>query len=151
MEGLSPEAKETNKNTTGIFVKEQHLPAVQASSDLELKAIYSRSLTSAQSVSSSLTGVALYSDDSKPLSELLARSDIQAVIIALPISAQPAYIKQALTAGKHVLAEKPIAKDIATARELIQWYGSNIDRSKVFFGIAEQFCYFNSFRCALQV
>ena len=51
-----------------------------------------------------------------------------------------------MTAGKHVLAEKPIAKDVATARELIQWYGSNIDKSKVFFGIAEQFRYFNSFR-----
>ena len=130
----------------GIFVKEQHLPAVQASSDLELKAIYSRSLTSAQSVSSSPSGIDLYSDDSKPLSELLSRSDIHAVIIALPIPVQPEYIKQALTAGKHVLAEKPIAKDVATARELIQWYGSNIDKSKVFLGIAEQFRYFNSFK-----
>lgn len=97
-------------------------------------------------MSSSLTGIDLYSEDSKPLSELLSRSDIHAVIIALPIPAQPAYIKQALAAGKHVLAEKPIAKDVATARELIQWYGSNIDRSKVFFGIAEQFRYFNAFR-----
>jgi hypothetical protein len=65
-------------------------------------------------VSSSLKDVDLYSDDSKPLSELLARSDI--------------------------------AKDVASARELIQWYGSNIDKSKVFFGIAEQFRYFNAFR-----
>lgn len=131
----------------GIFVKEQHLPAVQASTDLQLKAIYSRSLKSAQDVSSSLSDVDLYSDEegSKPLSEMLSRPDISAVIIALPIPVQPTYIKQALTAGKHVLAEKPIAKDVATARELIQWYTSNIDTSKVFFGVAEQFRYFNAF------
>jgi len=116
---------------SGIFVKEQHLPAVQASPDLELKALYSRSLTSAKSVASSLSDENLYSDDSKQsLSDLLARDDIRAVIIALPIPAQPAYIKQALTAGKHVLAEKPVAKDVATARELIQWYGdkNNVDK-----------------------
>lgn len=126
-------------------MRDQHLPAVQASTDLELKAIYSRSLQSAQNVSSSLTGIDLYSDDSKPLSDLLSRQDIQAVIIALPIPVQPTYIQQAITAGKHVLAEKPIAKDVRTARELINWYERNADRSKVFFAIAEQFRYFNAF------
>jgi len=126
-------------------VEEQHLPAVLTSEDLKLKAIYSRSLKTAKNVSKDLSDVDLYSDDSKPLSELLARDDVQAVIIALPIPNQSYYIKQALQAGKHVLAEKPIAKDVATARELIQWYHSNVDTSKVFFAIAEQFRYFNSF------
>lgn len=143
----------SNKIPPGIFVKEQHLPAVQASPDLELKALYSRSLTSAKSVASSLSDENLYSDDSKQsLSDLLARDDIRAVIIALPIPAQPAYIKQALTAGKHVLAEKPVAKDVATARELIQWYGdkNNVDKTKATLAIAEQFRYFNSFQLGAQ-
>ena len=35
---------------------------------------------------------------------------------------QPDYIRKALKAGKHVLSEKPIAKDLATARELLDWY-----------------------------
>lgn len=126
-------------------MKEQHLPAVQASSDLELKAIYSRSLQSAQNVASTLSHVDLYSDDSKPLSELLSRPDIRAVIIALPIPVQPTYIKQALSAGKHVLAEKPIAKDVVTARELIQWYTSNASTHNATLAIAEQFRYFNAF------
>lgn len=68
------------------------------------------------------------------------------MIIALPIPNQPEYIKQALSAGKHVLAEKPIAKDVATARDLLAWYETNVDTSKVFFGIAEQFRYFNAFQ-----
>ena len=40
----------------------------------------------------------------------------------LPILVQPDFIKKALSAGKHVLAEKPIAKDVATATELLDWY-----------------------------
>ncbi|WPG99824.1 NAD(P)-binding protein [Acrodontium crateriforme] len=127
---------------SGIFVREQHLPAVQASPYLTLKAIYSRSLKSAQDVAANVHGVDFYSEDSdKSLKDLLARQDITGVIIALPITVQPEYIKQALRAGKHVLAEKPLAKDVATAKELIEWYHSNIDTSKVTYGVAEQFRY----------
>lgn len=67
------------------------------------------------------------------------------MIIALPIPTQPSYIKEALSAGKHVFAEKPIAKDIATAQELIAWYHSTIDTAKVTLGIAEQFRYLKAF------
>lgn len=130
----------------GIFVKEEHLPAVQASDDLELKAIYSRSLKSAKGVSEGLSGVDLYSEDSdKGYKDLLSREDVKAVIIALPIMNQPEFIKQALTAGKHVFAEKPLAKDVATGKELVDWYHANIDRKKVTFGVAEQFRYLNAF------
>jgi len=131
---------------SGIFVKEEHLPAVQASDDLDLKAIYSRSVKSAKSVTEGLSGVDLYSDDSdKGYKDLLSRDDVECVIIALPIMNQPEYIKQALSAGKHVFAEKPLAKDVATGKELIDWYHSNIDTKKVTFGIAEQFRYLNAF------
>ncbi len=60
-------------------------PAVEASKDLTLKAIYSRSLQSAKSLATDDSKVDLYSDDSgsgKSYADLLARSDIQAVIIA---------------------------------------------------------------------
>merc|ERR1711939_1133841 len=71
---------------SGIFVKEEHLPAVQACEQLDLKAIYSRSLKSAQAVSESLSQIDLYSDDSaQNYPSLLSRADIHAVIIALPI------------------------------------------------------------------
>jgi len=138
---------------SGIFAKEEHLPAVQGCSSLSLKAIYSRSSKSATALSEGLAGVETYADDAgagKSLADLLKRTDVEAVIIALPIPAQPDYIKQALKAGKHVLAEKPIAKDVATATELIQWYKSNIDTSKVTFGIAENFRYLPRFRYGAQ-
>jgi predicted dehydrogenase len=66
---------------SGIFVKEEHLPAIQAVPDLlSLKAIYSRSIKSAKN----LSGVDLYSDDSdgKTFEDLLKRDDIKGVIIA---------------------------------------------------------------------
>jgi len=69
---------------SGIFVKEEHLPAVQATPLLILKAIYSRSLASAKAVSANLSDVDLYSDDSegRGFDELLKREDIKGVIIA---------------------------------------------------------------------
>ncbi|KAK5136989.1 hypothetical protein LTR08_001496 [Meristemomyces frigidus] len=131
---------------SGIFVREEHLPAVFACEHLELKAIYSRSLKSAKSVSEDIKDVDTYSDDSEyGFTHVLARSDIHAVIIALPILVQPSFIKQALEAGKHVLAEKPLAKDVATGKELVDWYHANINTASVTFGVAEQFRYFNAF------
>jgi predicted dehydrogenase len=70
---------------SGIFVKEEHLPAIQAVPDLlSLKAIYSRSIKSAKTTAENLSGVDLYSDDSdgKTFEDLLKRDDIKGVIIA---------------------------------------------------------------------
>ncbi|KAK6841479.1 hypothetical protein PG987_002339 [Apiospora arundinis] len=111
----------------GIFVKEEHLPAVLACPQLSLKAIWSRSIKSAQETAKLTPGdasasVDLYSSDSgegKSFEDVLKRSDITGLIMALPITEQPAYIEKALAAGKHVLAEKPIAKDVETAKQLI--------------------------------
>jgi predicted dehydrogenase len=118
---------------------------------LTLKAIYSRSSKSAKALAEGVSQVDVYSEDSedgKRYKDLLAREDVHAVVIALPILSQPEYIKQALSAGKHVLSEKPIAADLKTAQELIKWYRSNVDTSKVTWGIAENFRYFHSFEHA---
>ena len=90
----------------------------------------------------------LYSDDAeagKSYHDLLQRSDIHAVILALPILAQPEYIKKALAAGKHVLSEKPVAKDIATAEQLIQFYKSDKVQGGATWAVAENFRFLESF------
>lgn len=139
----------------GIFAREEHKPAVLAAPTLSLKAVYSRSLKSAKSLE---TGdeVSLYSDDSPTghqLDDLLARSDIHGVIIALPILTQPQIIRKALLAGKHVLSEKPIAENIKVAKELIHWYyhDSGIDTSKVSWTVAENQRFLNNFHEAAKV
>lgn len=69
------------------------------------------------------------------------------MIIALPIPAQPSFIKAALGAGKHVLSEKPVAKDISTAQELISWYKSDIlGNSHATWSVAENFRFLSRFQ-----
>lgn len=69
---------------SGIFAKEEHLPAIRSTQLLVLKAVYSRSLKSAKSLSENLSDVDLYSEDSegKTYEDLLKRDDIKGVIIA---------------------------------------------------------------------
>ena len=78
------------------------------------------------------------SSSSNTLDALLAREDIHAVVIALPITSQPEYIKKALSAGKHVLSEKPIAKDVKEAKALLEWY-EGLGENRPVWGIAENF------------
>ncbi|CZR59846.1 related to dehydrogenases and related proteins [Phialocephala subalpina] len=130
---------------SGIFVREEHLPAVNACSLLTLKAIYSRSLKSAKALE---TNVDLYSDDSgsgKTYHDLLLRDDIHAVILALPIMSQPEYVEAALAAGKHVLSEKPIAADIKRAEQLIAYYKSDKVKGGATWGVAENIRFFDTF------
>ncbi|KAF2429818.1 NAD(P)-binding protein [Tothia fuscella] len=136
---------------SGIFAKEEHLPAIEACKSFALKAVYSRALKSAKLLGGDLENVDLYSEDSKSYSELLERDDVQAVIIALPITAQPQYIRQALERGKHVLSEKPIAEDTKVARELLKWYNEYIvPKNKATWGVAENFRYLESFAYAAE-
>ncbi|KAK0617577.1 hypothetical protein B0T14DRAFT_547337 [Immersiella caudata] len=142
----------------GIFAKTAHLPAIEADSYLELKAIYSRSQKSAEDVASAFKATAgIYydvpsaedaaADETKSLDALLARNDISGVIIALPILAQPSIVKKAISAGKHVLSEKPVAGDIATAEKLISWYNS-LPEPKPLWGVAENFRYIDALEYA---
>ncbi|KAL7267082.1 hypothetical protein RUND412_010346 [Rhizina undulata] len=136
---------------SGIFVQKEHKPAVEACKDVELKAVYSRGRKSAEMLFGS-SNVDIYSDDSvegKHLDALLARQDIQAVVIALPIPIQPAIIKKSLLAGKHVLSEKPVAKDLSDAAELIAWKAANAPTLN--WAVAENFRYQETFEYARSV
>jgi UDP-2-acetamido-3-amino-2,3-dideoxy-glucuronate N-acetyltransferase len=52
--------------------------------------------------------------------ELLARADIDAVLVATPPSTHYALAREVLLAGKHCWVEKPLAMRAAEARELVQ-------------------------------
>jgi predicted dehydrogenase len=139
----------------GLFIKQQHLPAVLKTDLLSLKAIFSRSLKSAEETAALVTkdGVKpdLYSSDSgagKAWKDLLQRDDISAVIIALPITNQPEYIEAALTAGKHVLAEKPIGPHVEAGKKLIDFYKKVSAENNAIFAVAENFRFYESFRYA---
>lgn len=89
---------------TAMLIPE-HLPAIEKSGLYDVKAVYSRSKKSAEALVPN-GSVDTYSDDSgsgKSLDDLLARKDIQAVDIVLPITHQPSVIKKCLIVGKHVV------------------------------------------------
>ncbi|KAF7563205.1 hypothetical protein G7046_g926 [Stylonectria norvegica] len=140
----------------GIFAREQHMPAVMKVDSISLKAIYSRSAKSAKETAALDTKGGtpdLYSDDAgagHTYHDLLLREDISAVIIALPIKSQPEYIEAALNAGKHVLAEKPIAPDVAGGKKLIEYYKTVSAQQNVTFAVAENVRFWPSFTYAAE-
>jgi predicted dehydrogenase len=54
------------------------------------------------------------------LDELLAHPDVDIVDIATPPDVRIQVIRRALAAGKHVLAQKPLALDVASARAVVE-------------------------------
>lgn len=103
---------------SGIFARDAHLPAIQAlGNTYEVVAIYSRNADTAAALAATLPGdVTTYTE----LEPLLARADIDAIDVVLPIAVQPPAVEAALRAGKHVIGEKPVAPDVAAGRQLIQ-------------------------------
>jgi predicted dehydrogenase len=51
--------------------------------------------------------------------EILSNQDVDAVVLATPVSSHHSLGKAALKAGKHLLVEKPLTADIAQAEDLI--------------------------------
>lgn len=107
----------------GLFPLTAYLPSLLPHADLfTLKAIYSRSTSSAQSLASAyadalpdlaLADIGVYSDAQGGLDELLKREDVKVVLVALPIVVQSAVVERCWTAGKHVLrsVQSPRALD----------------------------------------
>lgn len=54
----------------------------------------------------------------RDLDELLSHPEIEIVDVATHPDVRPSLVRKALAAGKHVLAQKPFASDLRTAREL---------------------------------
>lgn len=109
----------------GIFAQDAHLPALLRLSDrFEICAVFSRTHESAQALAARIPQP-IWTTTS--LQELLADPHIHAVDLLLPIDVQPAAVKQALTAGKHIISEKPIAPTSAVARSLIAKWQSHPD------------------------
>lgn len=104
----------------GIFMQDAHVPSLLRLADrYEIVAVYSRSEGSATKLAQRLPQpVRIFTD----YAALLAEPAVEAVAIVLPIPVMPTYVAQALTAGKHVISEKPIATDLATAHRLLDLY-----------------------------
>lgn len=137
------------RSLTILTCRTAHLPAIAAlysSGITELRAIYSRSEASAVDLATAAKDTlnlanppSIYFDAAPDanLDALLARDDIDGVIIVLPITVQPSIVRKALAAGKHVLSEKPVAPDVAGGIALINDYENQYKPKGLVFRTAE--------------
>ena len=94
-----------------------HIPAVQANEGMTIVAAADPTPERLQ-VAATAAGLGvddLYAD----WRELLARQDVEAVIVATPQRFRPEIVIAAATTGKHILAEKPLALTPADAQAMI--------------------------------
>lgn len=102
----------------GTFARDAHLPSLLNLGPLfEIVAVYSRTAAAADALAARVPyAVETVTDQG----DLLARPDVEAVDIVLPIAALPSAILRSLRAGKHVLSEKPIAPTVVEGEALLE-------------------------------
>lgn len=107
----------------GIFVRDAYIPNILALGDtFHVAAICSRTLESAQERAAQLPyPVDTLTDEDA----LIAREDIDAVFVLLPIEIMPDVVAKVLASGKALVSEKPIAPTVAIGRDLIAKAGPN--------------------------
>jgi len=129
---------------TGLAAKNLHLPALKKlKNKFEIVAVCNHTEKKAKDFSEQIGGVPYYLD----YKELLNRSDVDAVDIALPINLNYKVAKDSMRAGKHVFLEKPLAGNLSDAKKLLDLEKKY---SKVHM-VAENFRYRKVFRKAKQI
>ena len=98
----------------GTWSARSHLPAVQASADVELTAVCTTKADSAEAARQAY-GARLAFDDYR---EMIASPEIDAVAVVVRVPSHYAPTKAALEAGKHVYCEWPLGRTTAEAVEL---------------------------------
>ncbi len=104
---------------TGLAVERLHWPALKRLTDAYTVTAFANHTRPKAEHFAGYTGLSM-DDYAVDYHDLLARSDIDAVLISLPIPMNYPVTKAALEAGKHVICEKPAGVDDAEARKLIE-------------------------------
>ncbi|WVF72741.1 hypothetical protein IAT40_007559 [Kwoniella sp. CBS 6097] len=138
---------------SGTFAKASYLPAILdlQGKVLNLHTIWSRSEATAGSLLSTAQELQAtsHSDSStfaptrkhgpEGLEAVLADQAVEGVMIVLPITAQPEIVRKAWKAGKHVISEKPLAKDVKDALELVEEYEREYKPKGIIWRVAENY------------
>jgi predicted dehydrogenase len=101
-------------SVSGTWSSRSHLPAVRASSDVELTAVCTTRAESAEAARHAY-GARLAFDDYR---KMIASPEIEAVAVVVRVPSHYEPAKAALEAGKHVYCEWPLGRTTAEAVEL---------------------------------
>ena len=132
---------------TGLAVQKLHWPALQALDDRFRIAAFCDVQPSHADHFASYTN-ADSSQFAGDYQDILQRDDIDAVLLSLPIPEAAEVLAAALTAGKHVLCEKPQAATFAQATALWPTVNNHTDQVLL---IAENWFYRDDLRFAVQL
>ena len=100
---------------TGAFAEQCHLPGLQSHPHARVVAICGRRPERLRFLAARFNIPTVHAD----YRELCARSDLDAVTIVTRNSEHAAQVQAAFAAGKHVFCEKPMATNVAHARQMV--------------------------------
>ncbi len=104
----------------GSIIDVAHLPAYRAGG-VEVAGIYNHHPARAREVAGRHAIPRVY----ETLEELLDDDRVEVVDVAVTASAQPEIVRRSLESGRHVLAQKPFAPDVATGQALVDLAEAN--------------------------
>jgi len=129
---------------TGMAAKRLHWPALASMQSRFTIVAFADHTRSAAEEFAALAGLSM--DDYYPDHRaLLQREDVEAVLVAVPIASLCAITLDCLTAGKHVICEKPPGADLDEARRLVAAAEEHPRQVTV---VAENFFYRDDLRLA---
>lgn len=97
----------------GHWARSVHAPAIAAHPQTQLAGVWTRRPEVAAELAATY-GTQAYAS----VGELIA--DVDAVAFAVPPALQAALARDAAAAGRHLICEKPLAPDVAAAREVVE-------------------------------
>ena len=103
---------------TGLFAEDAHVPSLLGLADTyRIVAVCGRTALGTEKLARLIPYAVDLATD---LPSVLARPDIDAVDLVLPISAMASALEMSLASGKHVFSEKPLATDVASGLRLLE-------------------------------
>src|SRR5262245_24802886 len=101
---------------TGSALRRLHWPVIQKMPDVfRVVALANRTRSKAEAFAADMGGARIYED----YRALLDDPEVDVVLTAVPIAINARVLIDAIQAGKHVMAEKPIAATVAEAGEVV--------------------------------
>jgi hypothetical protein len=130
---------------TGLYAQSDYIPALssETAKQVRVHTIWSLDEAAAKACASQLSRdgveprVMAQKDD---IEAILQDKDIDAIIMVLPFMYQPDIIRRAWKAGKHVLSEKPIERDVKAAMALVREFEENWASKGLVWRVAEGTC-----------
>lgn len=129
---------------TGLYAQSDYIPALlsKTAQNVRVHTIWSLDEAAANACAAQLDR-----DGSRPrvlaqkddIETILQDKDIDAIIMVLPFMYQPDLIRRAWKAGKHVLSEKPIERDVKAGMALVREFEENWASKGLVWRVAEDY------------